>query len=279
VFADRILALLRCPVCTAGLTDAGRALVCPADHSFDIARQGSVALLARPTRLAADSPAMVGERAALIEAGVLAPLVTAVAEAATTADARGVPGGVLDVGAGTGAYAAAVLDALPHRYGVAVDLSTAAARRAARAHPRLAGVVADARDLPVPDGSAALTVSVFAPRPAGELARAAAPGGALVVAAPLPAHLAGLRRDLGLIDIDAGKRERLNDRLAADFAPETEREVTWSPELPHPLVRALVLSGPNAVHADPARLDAALAGLPDPAPVAFAVRVAVLRRR
>jgi 23S rRNA (guanine745-N1)-methyltransferase len=53
------------------------------------------------------------------------------------------PGLVVDVGAGTGHHLAAVLDALTAHHGVALDVAKAAARRAARAHPRAAAVVCD----------------------------------------------------------------------------------------------------------------------------------------
>ena len=51
---------------------------------------------------------------------------------------------LLDVGSGTGQYSATCLDRLPTAFAVGIDLSKACARSTARAHPRLAGVVADA---------------------------------------------------------------------------------------------------------------------------------------
>ncbi len=77
----------------------------------------------------------------------------------------GVPGCAADVGAGPGYYLAAVLGQLPGRAGLALDVSKFALRRAARAHPRIGAVAADAwRRLPVADGAAAVVVNVFAPR-------------------------------------------------------------------------------------------------------------------
>ena len=67
----------------------------------------------------------------------------------------GVPDGcVLDLGAGTGWYLARVLDRLPGRSGLALDLSRHALRRAARAHARIGAVAADAwGPLPVRDAA------------------------------------------------------------------------------------------------------------------------------
>jgi 23S rRNA (guanine745-N1)-methyltransferase len=65
---------------------------------------------------------------------------------------------------------------------VAVDASKYAARRAARAHPRLGAVVDDTwREVPVRSRAIALAACIFAPRNGPEIARVLAPGGELVV--------------------------------------------------------------------------------------------------
>ena len=72
---------------------------------------------------------------------------------------------VLDVGAGTGHHLAAVLGALPEAHGIAFGASSAALRRAGRAHPRIAAVAGDVwREIPLLDATADLVTNVFAPR-------------------------------------------------------------------------------------------------------------------
>jgi hypothetical protein len=88
---------------------------------------------------------MVAHRLAFLAAGHYAPIAAAVAELAESVPA---PGVLLDIGAGPGWYAARLLDHLPARHGLALDSSTAAIRRAARAHPRLAPAERGRRDLP-----------------------------------------------------------------------------------------------------------------------------------
>src|SRR5690606_14909477 len=133
----------------------------------DVAREGYVSfLVGRPTRLVGDDSAMVAARARFLAAGHLAPLADALAARAREAG----PGLAVEVGAGTAYHLARALDALPGRGGLAIDVSKHAARHAARAHPRLAAVVADARaTLPVADACAGLVLDVFAPRNGAEL--------------------------------------------------------------------------------------------------------------
>ena len=165
------LRLLRCPACGQGLAEAGGALRCPARHSYDIARQGYVALALGAH--AGDGAEMVAARGRVLSSGLFDPLAEALAEEGAAAG----EGAVIELGAGTGWYLARVLERLPDRVGVALDVSKPALRRAARAHPRAVAVGADVWGaLPVQDGVAGLILSVFAPRNADETARVLAAG-------------------------------------------------------------------------------------------------------
>ncbi len=251
-----VLPLLRCPHCAGGLRLDGRTVRCPLGHGFDVARQGYVNLLpggAAPGT--ADTPAMVAARAAFLAAGHYDALSDALAAAAAE-------GPVLDLGAGTGHHLARVLDRVPGP-GIALDLSAAAARRAARASPRVGAVVADAwRALPVGDGAVGTVLTVFAPRAPAETARVLRPGGRLVVAAPTPEHLVELVAPLGLVRVDPDKQERLDRALAGYQVVDralVQRRLVLTPDD----VRAAVAMGPSARHVDAGALtDAALARLP-----------------
>jgi len=279
-----VVGRLRCPVCAepVGLTgDRPRALACPRGHRFDVARQGHVVLVPGGSKLRADTTDMVGARERVLASGTYDPLRAAVVDAALAAAAAAqVPGLVVDLGAGTGAWTAAVLDALPERHGVALELSVPALRRAARAHPRLAAVGADlTRPLPLADGSVALALAVFAPLPdLEELRRVSVPGSRLVVVTPTPAHLAGLRERLGLLDVPAGKPERLVERLAPTWEPVGRVEVVSPVALGPALAADVVAMGPNAWHAGAARASG-LAALPERLDDTLAVTVTTLTRR
>ncbi|MEU5549515.1 MULTISPECIES: putative RNA methyltransferase [unclassified Micromonospora] len=83
----RVVERLRCPVCAdpLGEVSAGAAgtLTCPRRHSFDIARQGYVNLLAGRAPHGGDSAEMVAARADFLAAGHYDLISAALAEAAT----------------------------------------------------------------------------------------------------------------------------------------------------------------------------------------------------
>jgi len=245
---EDVLPLLRCPVCTAPLAREGPVVRCPTGHAYDVARQGHLTLLpgGGGPRGTADSVAMVVARDRFLSAGHY----DSIGDALAAAVARGP---VVDVGAGTGAHLARVL-ADVEGPGLALDLSGPAARRAARAHPRIGSVVADAwRALPVRDGAAGAVLSVFAPRGPAEAVRVLAAGGRLVVVTPTPRHLAELVGALGLVTVDPDKDARLERQLAGFRRLSTEpveRRLVLSADA----VRDVVAMGPSARHLDAATL-------------------------
>jgi 23S rRNA (guanine745-N1)-methyltransferase len=179
-----------CPVCRErlDLRDDGRRWVCPAGHSFDVAREGYVNLLLagqRRRRRPGDSAEMVTARRRFLATGAYDLLTAVVAQAAAGEH----PGVLLDVGCGEGRYARAV--AAPTVLGV--DTAKAAVAAAARAHPGGWYAVADAADLPVGNAAIDVALNVFGPIAAQELARVVRPDGVVVTAHPGPAHLEGLR--------------------------------------------------------------------------------------
>jgi 23S rRNA (guanine745-N1)-methyltransferase len=275
---DDVVGCLACPVCGAGLARAGGALRCPRGHSFDIARQGYASLLPAGSKAAGDTAAMVAARAGFLAAGHYAALAGELAGLAEGLAGQ-LPGGcVADIGAGTGYYLAAVLDRLPGRAGLAVDASRYALRRAARAHPRIGAVAADAwARLPVADGAAALALNVFAPRGGAELARILRPGGALLVVAPDTAHLAELAGPLRLVSVDPRKDERLAANLGPYFGLAARHRYRTVLTLGHEDIAAAVAMGPSAWHADAATAASRVACLPDSLTVTVSVTMSVFR--
>jgi 23S rRNA (guanine745-N1)-methyltransferase len=304
---DDALDLLACPHCAGALSRSGGSVTCANGHAFDVARSGYLSLLPGDAKLgSADTAEMVAAREAFLGAGHFEPLAAAVAEEAERAlggraergvggrAERGVggraepalggraerpgvpPGCILDLGAGTGWYLARVLDRLPGRIGLALDLSKHALRRAARAHPRIAAVACDAwRPLPVRDSVADLVLSVFAPRNGPEIARVLRPGGALVVTTPTERHLVELVERLGLLTVDERKHERLATALDAHFVLERRKEHEWPLELTPGDVANAVAMGPSARHAT--RAETGTAATPVTASVTISTYRAGLR--
>lgn len=278
---ERIVPLLRCPLCGEAMRATAPAVVCHTGHSFDRARQGYLSLFGpRGRRFPGDTADQVAARDRVLSSGLFDGVLDALAGVARTA-----PGSlrvVLEAGAGTGHYLAGVLDAVGRAgggadvVGIGTEISAAAARRLARAHREAAALVADTWDrFPLADDSVDLVQVVFAPRNPPEFARVLRPGGTLVVAVPGHGHLEPLRSAGGLLEPAPDKAARLDTELAAAFEPGPVHVVDQLAEVPASVAVDLALMGPSGVHLDRARLEATLG--PDVQPVRLHVEVHTYR--
>lgn len=248
-----VLDVLRCPIPRHGEPDdaplsevAPGTLGCPDGHRFDLARHGQLNLTGgTPVPAHADTVEMVAARERFLAGGHYAAIDRAVAEllGPTAADL------VVETGAGTAAHLAAAVAATAARRGLALDLSPAAARVAAR-QPAVASVVCDSwRRWPVASGSADAVLCLFAPRNPAEFRRVLGVDGTLVVATPEADHLQELRSELGLLSVPADKTAELASRFDGLFRPTGSRPVRERLDLDAAEVADLVAMGPNAHHA------------------------------
>jgi 23S rRNA (guanine745-N1)-methyltransferase len=243
---DGALPYLRCPVCEQALSRTDRVLRCPAGHGFDLARQGYANLTVGRSPYPGDTAEMVADRGTFLDAGHYDFIADALAAYASRESGDRL---VVDAGTGTGYYLARVLDAAGGSTGLGIDVSKAALRRAARAHPRGATVLADLwRPLPIRDGVAALLLNVFAPRNGAEFHRMLRPDGVLLVVSPAPDHLTELIDAYGLIHVDPDKTARIADSLGTHFAAVESRVLRRRLKLTGPEVRTLIGMTPNAHH-------------------------------
>lgn len=234
--------LLACPHCGGelGLQQPAR---CQRGHSFDIARQGYLNLLASGQPANADTPAMLAARGRVLASGAFDPLLNLIAQQAREAHR------VLEVGSGTAHYLRRCLGDDPHARGIALDVSVAAAKLAARTDPRIAAVVADVwAGLPVLDHTLDAVLCVFAPRNLSDFARVLRQDGRLLVLTPNPGHLAVLRERHGLLDIEPDKQQRLLAAAAEFFDLRGTSRVRMAVRLDAELAGDVIAMGPNAFH-------------------------------
>ncbi len=234
--------LLACPRC-GGELRLRQPARCPRGHSFDVARQGYLNLLGAGQPANADTPVMLAARGRVLASGAFDPLLDLIAQQAREAHR------VLEVGSGTAHYLRRCLGDEPHARGIALDVSVAAAKVAARADPRIAAVVADVwAGLPVLDHALDAVLCVFAPRNLTEFARVLRPGGRLLVLTPNPGHLAALRERHGLLDIEPEKQQRLLAAAAEFFDLRGTSRRRVPVELSAELAGDVIAMGPNAFH-------------------------------
>lgn len=250
-FPPVALGALCCPHCRAPFTQTGRSLHCETGHSFDLARQGYVNLLGSGV---GDTKDMVAARYEFLAAGHYDPLARLVAHEAARDLRR--DGLVVDAGTGTGYYLGAVLARAHASTGLGMDTSTAALRRAARAHPAIGAVAWDLwKPWPLADQVADVIINIFAPRNLAECHRVLRPDGTLVVVTPDSTHLAELGDFLPMLTVDADKLTRLDSSLQSEFSltgrHDCEIELTLEP----PDVHRIVHMGPNAYHVPPSAMD------------------------
>jgi 23S rRNA (guanine745-N1)-methyltransferase len=271
--------LLWCPICRLDLAVGGDALVCANRHSFDLARGGHVNLLFGDRRRPAaggDTAEQLRHRAALLEAGHFDLFGEAIVRHLY---AGGIPGEgrwrILDAGSGTGHHLARIADMLPTpAIGLGLDISTAAARHAARRWPGLAFAVADLwREWPVKGNAVDLVLSIFAPKNFRETARVLRPGAWLALVCPGPEHLIELDRHFRLLRRGEQKDERYAEAISRSIGRPTIVRHRRTAVLDGAAVRSLVLMGPNARHLSPAALE------PTPDFLAVTIDIVILLAR
>jgi 23S rRNA (guanine745-N1)-methyltransferase len=245
--------LLRCPICRLDLHAKPGALACRNRHSFDLAREGYVNLLSgrrrRPSE-GGDRPEQLRHRAAFLDAGHFDFVPAAIAKQPREAEATPADGQwrVLDAGCGTGHHLARIAGGLGSgTVGLGLDITTAAARLAARRSPELAFAVADlwAR-WPVRDAAFDLVLSIFAPKNFAETARVLRPGGWLALVYPGPDHLVELRRRYPLLRQQEDKATRYAKNAQRLIGQPIAARLVRRASLDARTVRDLVLMGPGA---------------------------------
>jgi 23S rRNA (guanine745-N1)-methyltransferase len=261
--------LLRCPTCGSRLRRAEGDLRCQQRHTFNLARQGYVSLLAGSRPTSGDDAAMVAARGRFLRTGCYDRVRLAVASrAAAAAPERGT---AVDLGCGTGYYLAGLLDRLPGFWGLGLDSSVPALRVAARVHERAAAASWDVfRPLPLASATADLILDVFAPRNPAEFRRILRPEGRLVVARPTDRHLAELRRQVpAMVAVDPAKEQRLHQALSPFFASVATELVEYSALLSDQQTQDLLDMTPTARHPD----RAAPPGNPSGGPITVSVLI------
>ena len=183
---------LICPICAQSLRREEKRLVCPNRHSFDIARQGYVNLLAvqqKHSLSPGDTREQVLSRRTFLEAGFYSPISEELNRAALAHNAQGE---ILDIGCGEGYYSARLAQAMNASL-TGLDISKEAVRCAAGKYKEHTWLCATAAHIPVADGSAGTLTSLFALTLPEEFRRVLQPEGLFFQVLAAEDHLLGLK--------------------------------------------------------------------------------------
>ena len=184
-----------CPVCGEALSQNGRTLQCAHRHSFDLAKEGYVNLLAGRSKSGdsiGDSRAMARARHQFLARGYFDALRLAMAQQMQML--TGEDPAVLDICCGEGYYAAGVAAAKPCRL-LGFDLSKEMVRLAAKRRvPNALFFVANLSAIPLPDASVDFAMHLFAPFHAEAFSRVLGANGTLISVIPGRDHLFSLKQ-------------------------------------------------------------------------------------
>lgn len=182
---------LSCPLCHEPLDAAQGALQCGQKHSYDIARQGYVNLLAgQKSTTVYENKNLFLARRAVYNTGFFQPIVNAI-------DGMLPEGGrVLDAGCGEGSLLHALqTTANPGkaRHWLGLDIIKDAVRMAAGAYKQIAWCVGDICNIPLADGATDALINMLTPANYAEFSRVLHPDGLLIKIIPNADHLREIR--------------------------------------------------------------------------------------
>lgn len=184
-----------CPVCKKILVRSDNSLKCCNGHCFDISRKGTVNLLLTNRSRHGDDKRMVIARKNFLDKGYYEPLRKAIRELVRKYSRS--DNTILDCGCGECSYTADISAELSS-HGIktdiiGIDVSKEALNCGASRHADIRLAAASVYDIPLPDKSCDIIVSLFAPFSGDEYIRVLKDGGMYITAFPLEDHLFELK--------------------------------------------------------------------------------------
>ncbi|WCE30654.1 23S rRNA (guanine(745)-N(1))-methyltransferase [Vibrio sp. SCSIO 43137] len=187
----------QCPLCSQPLNRSDNSFKCPANHQFDVAKEGYVNLIPankKRSKNPGDNAEMMQARRRFLNSGAYQPLRERVSELCTE-QLNKTQGRMLDIGCGEGYYTSQIESdlSLPDSQVYGLDISKVAIRYAAKRYPNCHFSVASSQRLPFAGNSLDLILRIYAPCEHSELARCLDDQGVLITVTPAARHLYQLR--------------------------------------------------------------------------------------
>jgi len=236
------LSLFACPICQESMTiqEQGR-MVCSANHSFDIAKQGYINML---THGAASkySKELFESRKTVIDSGIYDEIEDKIIELIAPAQT------VLDTGCGEGSHLARIM-AEKKGIGVGIDIAKEGILAASRHYPEQIWCVGDLAKSPFAKSSFDAILNILSPANYEEFKRLLTPGGCVVKVVPQSRYLHELRAQLYA---DSDKESYSNDQIVARFKESfmevSVKRITYTTPFATELIPALLEMTPMGWH-------------------------------
>ncbi|MFD4492486.1 putative RNA methyltransferase [Lysinibacillus fusiformis] len=237
------IALFACPLCQQSMHvyEQG-SLVCSANHSFDIAKQGYVNMLTHGST-SKYSKDLFESRKAVIDSGIYDVVEAKIGKLINSANT------VLDTGCGEGSHLARIMNEKKNGVGIGIDIAKEGILAGARHYPQQIWCVGDLAKSPFAQGSFDAILNILSPANYEEFKRLLAPNGCIVKVVPQSGYLQELRAQLYA---DSSKETYSNEQIVArfqdSFGEVNIERVTYTLPLAQELVPALLEMTPMGWH-------------------------------
>lgn len=234
--------IFACPICTQAvqIEDNGK-VVCPSNHSFDVAKQGYINFMTKPVQ-SMYSKALFEARHDIISSGLYDQLQDRLAELAVGTY-------FLDTGCGEGSHLARIVANRPEAIAVGIDIAKEGIIAAAKFHTGCIWCVGDLAKSPYNEKSFDTIFNILSPANYDEFKRLLKQGGKVIKVVPQEGYLKELRQQ-AFADSEKERysNEQTVERFKESFAQVTVERITYTMPLAKELIPQLIEMTPMGWH-------------------------------
>jgi|SRR5690625_1911659 len=257
---SEIVDVFRCPLCHSSMKVMNlKSIICSNNHTFDIAKQGYVNMMTRPTNSHYDKKLFEARQNMIMESDLYALLHEKISE--MIEEHLGVsnyPTIILDAGCGEGSHLQMVLDECNNEAitGIGLDVSKEGIIMAGKKYKTPIWLVGDLASAPLADQSTCIILNILSPANYKEFKRVLAPDGFVIKVVPRANYLKELR---DIIFTDENKKKYSNDETVSLFKEHfhqvKQSKVSYSKVLKREELMNLVQMAPLSWNVEKERLD------------------------
>jgi 23S rRNA (guanine745-N1)-methyltransferase len=237
--------LFSCPLCKVSMhvTDDGH-IICENHHSFDIAKQGYVNFMIKPST-SMYSKSLFDSRQEVITSGLYSPLQETIANHMGNHVKT-----ILDTGCGEGSHLERISNLLEHEIvSVGIDISKEGIQSAAKFYEKKIWCVGDLANSPYKKQSFDCILNILSPANYDEFSRLLKPNGKVIKVVPQSDYLKEIRRQaFANSEKESYSNEQTVERFKEHFDNVKQERITYTMPLTLNLVPKLLEMTPLGWH-------------------------------